>query len=246
MDVREILRSDAAGLLEEELEMLEEELATGDYDSVYRTECAKLIEDERHTRKVAQTKAKAAVTTGGGPDGMAPKPIGEGSRKAVTTSSAKVQIPHDVSPSVTVSADSLSPYNTVNMPKKTPYETVSADVAAIRRSEKRKSMFREYLRKQPLIDEAFLDAHLSFFDDWEMGAILDHIKLSEAFLEKYLSALDADKVATTQQFSEEFFMKHYSAFDAKLVLLKGKNAWRSKEQRSRKLDTFLRLKGVHI
>ena len=234
MDVREILRGDAAGLLDEELEMLEEELAAGDYDVSYRKECALLIESERHAREVARVKAKAAVATGN--DGQ----------KAAVPSGVKAQIPHDVSPSVTVAASSLSPYNTLNMPQKTPYETVSADVVAIRRSDKRKSLFREYLRQQPLIDEAFLDAHLSFFDEWEMGAIIDHIKLSEAFLEKYLGALDADKVATTQLFSEEFFMKHYAALDAKLVLLKGKNPWRSKEQRSRKLDTFLRLKGVHF
>ncbi len=238
MDVREILRSDASGLLEEELEMLEEELAAGDYDAAYRRECATLIESERHAREVARAKAKAVVAEGDGTGGKVPG--------AVATSGAKAQIPHDVSPSVTVAAASLSPYNTVNMPQKTPYETVSADVAAIRRSDKRKSLFREYLRKQPLIDEAFLDVHLSLFDEWEMGAILDHIKLSEAFLEKYLSALNANKVATTQLFSEEFYMKHYSALDAKLVLLKGKNPWKSKEQRSRKLDTFLRLKGVHF
>ena len=33
---------------------------------------------------------------------------------------------------------------------------------------------------------------------------------------------------------------------AQLVLQKGKNPWRSKENRSKKLDTFLRLKGVHF
>ena len=119
-------------------------------------------------------------------------------------------------------------------------------MAAIRRSDKSKSLFREYLRNQPLIDEAFLDANLSFFDDWEISALLDHLRLSEPFLEKYFSSLNADRIATTQLFSEEFFMRHFASFKAQLVLQKGKNPWRSKENRSKKLDTFLRLKGVHF
>lgn len=249
MDVREILITDPAGLLEEELEMLEEELATGGYDASYRKQCSTLIEQERHARRVAHEKAKAAA------EGSAANPVGAPVPKAVPQPALSVptatkpnaaHLPHDVSPSVLVSPQNLSPYNEVELTKKTPRETIAADLSAIRRSDKRKSLFRDYLKNQPLIDEPFLDANLSLFDDWELSAILDHIRLSEPFLEKYLSSLAADRVAITQLFSEEFFMRHFGVLKPQLVLQKGKNPWRRKEDRSKKLDTFLRLKGVHF
>ena len=230
MDIREVRRTDAENLLDEELEMLEDELTTGDYDAFYRKECEQLILDERHSRKVAHQKAKV---------------VSEGASRS-KVNLADAQLPHGLSSSVMVAPENLSPFNKTEEIAKTPFEIVSSDVAAIRRSDKSKSLFREYLRNQPLIDEAFLDANLSFFDDWEISALLDHLRLSEPFLEKYFSSLNADRIATTQLFSEEFFMRHFASFKAQLVLQKGKNPWRSKENRSKKLDTFLRLKGVHF
>ena len=70
--------------------------------------------------------------------------------------------------------------------------------------------------------------------------------MGEPFLEKYFGALDHDKIARYQLFSEAFFMKHYSQMDATIVLQHGKNEWRKKENRSKQLDVFLRLKGVKI
>ncbi len=70
--------------------------------------------------------------------------------------------------------------------------------------------------------------------------------LSEAFLEKYFAELDAEKIARYQTFSEAFFIKHFAKLDPSLVLEKGKNEWRRKENRSTQLDVFLRLKGVRI
>ena len=197
MDIREVLRTDAENLLDEELEMLEDELTTGDYDAFYRKECEQLILDERHSRKVAHQKAKV---------------VSEGASRS-KVNLADAQLPHGLSSSVMVAPENLSPFNKTEEIAKTPFEIVSSDVAAIRRSDKSKSLFREYLRNQPLIDEAFLNA---------------------------------DRIATTQLFSEEFFMRHFASFKAQLVLQKGKNPWRSKENRSKKLDTFLRLKGVHF
>ena len=148
--------------------------------------------------------------------------------------------------SALVSTDSLSPFNDVKVPEKSPFEVVSADIAVIRRAEKRKSLFREYLVKQPLLDEGLVDDYFSFFDEWEMGAILDGRQMSEEFLDKYFDSLDADCIARKQLFSEEFFMKHFNGMNADLVLNKGKNPWRAKGARSSKLDTFLRLKGVRF
>ena len=183
----------------------------------------KLIENERHVRKVARMKAEKIEVARGS--------------ESIT--------PDIVLPGSTVSPiEELSPYNKVEESAKTPYETVLADVQVMRRSERYKTLFREYIRKQPLIDERFVDAHLSLFNEWETNALLDCMEFSEEFLGKYLATLDARKVATTQTFSEEFFMRHFGSFDAETVLTKGKNEWRAKDKRSRKLDTFLRLKGV--
>ena len=55
-------------------------------------------------------------------------------------------------------------------------------------------------------------------------------------MEKYFSSLNAEKIARYQLFSEKFFIKHFSQFDAEIVLTKGKNEWRKKEKRSAQLD----------
>ena len=61
-----------------------------------------------------------------------------------------------------------------------------------------------------------------------------------------MKQLDAEKIARYQLFSEKFFIKHFSQLDAEIVLTKGKNDWRKKENRSAQLDVFLRLKGIKI
>jgi hypothetical protein len=76
--------------------------------------------------------------------------------------------------------------------------------------------------------------------------MLTIIPLEEGFLEKYFGALDKDKISRYQCFSEGFFIKHYSQLDATVVLTKSKNEWRKKENRSKRLDVFLRLKGVKL
>lgn len=234
MDVRGILKSEAADLLDDELAMLEEELATGGYDRSYVVECKRLIDGERHAREVARLKAQKAS------EGQKHAP----QRHEKAEEHATV-MPGVVLPSTAASTlNALSPFNEAKEGHKSPYEVVLADVSVLRRSERYKTLFREYIRKQSFIDEQFVDAHLSLFNEWETTALLDRMRFSEAFLEKYLSVLDARKVATTQTFSEEFFMRHFGYFNAETVLTKGKNKWRTKDARSRKLDTFLRIKGV--
>ena len=96
------------------------------------------------------------------------------------------------------------------------------------------------------IDADFVDTHYSFFQPWELDAIISVKQMGEDFIEKYFGALDHDKIARYQQFSEVFFMKHFSQMDYTIVLEHGKNEWRKKENRSKQLDVFLRLKGVKI
>ena len=92
------------------------------------------------------------------------------------------------------------------------------------------------------MDADFVDKNYGLFKSWEIGAIISVKQMGEPFLEKYFGALDLEKVARYQEFSEQFFMKHFSQLDATIVLTKGKNAWRKKENRSKQLDVFLRLK----
>lgn len=230
MDIRAVLDSSVEKLLDDELSMLEEELTTGRYDAAYRKECRDLILAEQKRRKEARSGVIVA------PENTAQTAPGNPAR----------HLPHDVEKSVLVNPDLLSPYSQVEVPAKSPSETVAADLAVIRRTETPAKLFREYLKNSTIIDEAFLDSNISLFDAEELAIVATQMKLSEAFLEKYLAALDLKKVATKQRFSEEFFMKHYADLDAELVLKRGVNEWRQKDKRSKKLDMFLRLKGVHF
>ena len=94
------------------------------------------------------------------------------------------------------------------------------------------------------IDEQFVDNNFVFFKPFELNELLKHIKFSEQFLDKYFKLLDEDVLAEYQLFSEEFFMKHFSKMDYKIVLKKSKNPWIN--NRSSKLNVFLKLKGVSI
>lgn len=109
-----------------------------------------------------------------------------------------------------------------------------------------KTRFKQYLADHPEIDEAFIDRNIAVFQPGELESILMVMPLSEDFLDKYFSSLDADKIARYQLFSEKFFIRHYAKMDAEIVLTKGKNDWRKKENRSSQLDVFLRLKGVKL
>lgn len=119
-----------------------------------------------------------------------------------------------------------------------------ADLNAMRISDKYRSSFRAYIKSHAELTEEFIDSNFSLFESWEIEAILSELPLSEAFLEKYFSVLDKDKIARYQQFSEKFYQKHFTYLDAETVLKKGKNEWRKKENRSKQFAVFLRLKGV--
>lgn len=133
--------------------------------------------------------------------------------------------------------------------EKTPLEKsaeIAHDLAQMRTTTNYKTRFKQYMAAHPEIDEAFIDQHIALFQPSELESILMVMPLSEAFLEKYFASLDVDKIARYQQFSEKFFIRHYAQMDAEIVLTKGKNEWRKKENRGSQLDVFLRLKGVEI
>lgn len=151
----------------------------------------------------------------------------------------------DVASVMQVDASKLTPNN--GNQNTIPFlQQFKADLDAMRLSEKYKSRFRTYIKTHDAFDEDFIDINFRLFEKWELEAILSELALSEAFLEKYFSVLDKDKIARYQLFSENFYQKHFSDFDAETVLKKGKNEWRKKENRSKLFAIFLRLKGVQF
>ena len=220
MDILKILEESGKDLYLEDLEFFETELATGDhYDAVYRAKC---------TSKIKELRAWLS----------APKESDNQKKKSSKNAAPKGLVmgigdvaPKEANPSVA----SMSPA-----------EIIASDINAMRLLDSYKSSFKSYVKKKDEIDANFIDLHYSMFKPWELDAIISVKQMPEDFLEKYFGALDHDKIARYQQFSEGFFMKHFSQMDADIVLNHGKNEWRKKENRSKQLDVFLRLKGVKI
>lgn len=127
-----------------------------------------------------------------------------------------------------------------------PKEHCEQALAAMRIADNYKELFKAYIEQNEDLDAAFVDENFGLFAQWELETILSVRQMGEPFLEKYFGALSHKKIAQYQQFSEAFFIKHYRQLDAALVLTKGKNEWRKKENRSNQLDVFLRLKGVKL
>ena len=154
----------------------------------------------------------------------------------------------DVIPSnILVDPDKLVPG--VKPKEKTPQERLAEFTHALqqmRTAGNYKTRFKQYLTDHPEIDETFIDQHIALFQPTELESIVMTMPLSEDFLDKYFASLEADKIARYQLFSEKFFIRHYAQMDAEIVLTKGKNDWRKKENRSSQLDVFLRLKGVKL
>ena len=154
----------------------------------------------------------------------------------------------DVIPSnILVDPDKLVPG--AKPKEKTPQERLNELTHALnqmRTAANYKTRFKQYLADHPEIDLAFIDQNIALLQPGELESILMVMPLSEDFLDKYFTSLDADKIARYQLFSEKFFIRHYAQMDAEIVLTKGKNDWRKKENRSSQLDVFLRLKGVKL
>lgn len=220
MDVLKILEESGKDLYMEDLEFFETELATGGhYNAAYRAQCMSIIKE-----------LKAWLSQANRPKYDKKKSVSKASNKGIVMGIG------DIAPkSANPTAQSL-----------TPMELIKSELDAIRKKDSYKSAFKSYIKGNSVIDADFIDQHYSLFKTWELDAIISVKQMPEDFLEKYFGALDHDKIARYQQFSEAFFMKHFSQMDADIVLKHGKNEWRKKENRSKQLDVFLRLKGVKI
>ena len=228
MDILKILETQAKDLYPEDLEFFETELDTGEYDEAYILQCREKMHQIRNWMTGGDDE-KAGDNTeeaGGNQSGNSTKRDGEG-----LFVSLKDLAPAGSNPA----ADTM-----------TSSQMILHEIAMMREVNAYKTQFKNYVAKRTEIDAAFVDMHHAFFEQWELDAIISVKQMGEEFLEKYFDALDHDKLARYQEFSEAFFMKHYAELDSEVVLIYGKNAWRKKENRSKQLDVFLRLKGVKI
>ena len=220
MDILKILEESGKELYKEDLDFFETELATsGEFDESYISRCKTKINELRTwLAGLAETPVKKQETE--------PKPAPKGLVIGIGEVAPKIANP---------SVIDLSPA-----------QLIASDIEAMRKLDSYKSSFKNYVAGKDEIDADFIDLHYSLFKPWELDAIISVKQMPEDFLEKYFGALDHDKIARYQRFSESFFMKHFSQMDADIVLKHGKNEWRKKENRSKQLDVFLRLKGVKI
>lgn len=224
MDILKILETQSAELIPEDLDFFETELATGEgYDAAYQSQCRARIKELRAWMNGGTELAK------------------DGDQTQATAA------PKKKTGGVFVDLDALAPKDANPAAAAlTPAQIIFKQITAMRRESSYKTKFKAYVAGKSEIDSAFIDTHYAFFQPWELDAIISVKQMTEDFLEKYFGALDHDKIARYQQFSEGFFMKHYSQMDVMIVLEHGKNEWRKKENRSKQLDIFLRLKGVKI
>lgn len=227
MEILNILTESAKNLYPEDLDFFETELATGEeYSEEYKEQCRAKIQELRMWMNGDSDDDTPAKSDGG----SEVKPAAGAAKKSIFVDIRKL------SPTAVIPAAEAI----------TPLKRIEKELKAMREQNSYKSMFKNYIENSTEIDEAFIEAHYSLFQPWEMDAIVSVKQLSEEFLEKYFATLDHDKIARYQRFSENFFMKHFAQLDASVVLEQGKNEWRKKENRSTQLDVFLRLKGVKI
>ena len=216
MDILEILKKSGKDLYLEDLDFFETELATGGH-----YDAAYQAECRALMKQIRNWKKASAPS--------------DDSAKAKGKSGG---IEMDISKVAPKKANPV-----MDMPQD---QRLFLDITKMRDDSSYKTKFKKRIQEADFVDAAFIEKHFAFFKEWELNAILSVKQLSEPFLEKYFGALDHDKIARYQHFSEAFFMKHYTQMDATIVLQHGKNEWRKKEKRSKQLDVFLRLKGVKI
>lgn len=218
-NIREILLTQEAELLEIDLDCLEEQLETGDYDYQYTKSCKETIAAIRHKRQQAAAKQHQ-------------------SKKETSEKSELPQIP----------LESLSPYSTPSQGSSSPApnqdQRIMSAIEATRLGDGSPNAFKQLVSSTPELNEQFVKTHINELSSNELSSLAELMSFSEEFLEQYFPTLDHGAIARCQTFSEEFFIKHFSDLSATIVLKQGKNSWRKKENRSNKLDVFLRLKGV--
>lgn len=113
---------------------------------------------------------------------------------------------------VFVDKDKLTPGAAKPLTEKELLSQITHDIAQMRTASNYKTRFKQYLADHPDMDEAFIDQNIALFMPWELDAILMTMNLSEAFLEKYFTSLDAEKIGTLSAVQRKVF--HQALFAA--------------------------------
>ena len=223
MDILGILKQPGQTLYRDDLDCLLTELDTGGYEPAYIQNCRQIIAG------LQENLGKPC----------SPQPQEEPQEES--------QDEPRQAGSLVLALQELAPQtNNPVFHKQSQLDIIENALTLLRKDSKYKSKFKEFAKEHKQLDAAFLDQHHALFTDWERSAMLSVRQMGEEFLEKYFDALDPEAISRHQQFSEGFFMKHFAQLDHAVVLQHGKNEWRLKENRSRQLDVFLRLKGVRL
>ena len=226
MDIFKILKDaqdkDYRNLYLEDLDFFESELATGSYSRDYRKKTQAMISAARSWMS------------------MGSKPFSYKEKKVIDAADSPLNVEiDDLKPDENNSNDSM-------LHKYSREQIVAKNLKTMRNHSTYKSDLIEYIKNNSDIDSKFIDENISIFRKIELDTILSVRQMDEDFLEKYFDLFDSETISRYQCFSETFFMKHFGKLDTNVVLKNGCNEWRKKEKRSKKLNTFLRLKGVKI
>ena len=217
MDIRDLLLKHKNELLDVDLGCLEEELDTGEYDKPYIEECRELIGGIRDER-----------------------------RQAVERASKSVRREERRGKSAGVTLEFFHSYGDISANGMTSDSNAIADLAAISSNSNARELLKAYIESHPELDQSFVEEHIGSLPVDAIDVFLELRAFDEAFLDRYFDVLNQAKIARFQMFSEEFFIKHYGDLNETIVLKQGVNPWKKKSDRSRKLNTFLRLKGVQF
>lgn len=251
MDILKILKESYAEMYPEDFEFLETELATGSYEPEYVKMCREQMEAIRNaTNGGAQLPASEAAFPETVPAAEQPKETGNQNQNTDSNAAAAAvsQEPEKKLLSPEMVMTETNGFEAKQEPEFAEIPVLVSLTRDLRRMRSQRAYlpdFKKYIKANSAIfTPEFLDANFSLLLQPEMDAVIMNFQMGEEFLEKYFGALDHDKIARYQLFSESFFIKHYAQMNPEIVLRHGKNEWRPKEKRSQKLGVFLRLKGI--
>ena len=217
MDILTILKDKGNELYIEELDFYVTELETGNYSTDYVKKCLKLISEIKTWKQ--------------------PKSPSNSNRNI------NLQNHNDI---LINPSDLIEGYKDPREQLFTVEEQIKYDIETMRNKTDYNSLFRDYFTNSSDLNEDMISRLFNFFNSWELDELLIYKSFSEEFLEKFFTDLNHTQIAKYQHFSENFFMKHFEDLNYNIVLKHGVNDWKKKENRSHRLDVFLRLKGVTI
>ena len=217
MNILDILKNRKNELYLHELEFFVAELKTGDYSKEYVKECLTLISDIKKMKKPQNVNVIKELS-----DSFDSKSI-------------------LINPS-----DLIDGYKCSNKEDLSCEEQVKVEIVRLRKKSDYNTLFMNFVNECDLLDEPMIENIFNFLTPFELSTLIELRKFSETFLDKFFADLDHSKIAKHQYFSEDFFIRHYNDLNYNTVLQKGINEWRKRENRSNRLNVFLRLKGVTI